>query len=126
MTRVAQGICLIFILMLGISGLTTMFMPTGFVDQVGFNPINNYAVTNVRTLGAPTLMMAIVTAIAALRKDWMLLLPASIYFALNFLARVTGAVVEGFEPVMTRGLILTAVLFILSQVAIYLFRTAKD
>lgn len=88
----------------------------------GFNAMSNYGFTNLRTLGAPTLSLAIITAIGAYRKEWLLILPASLYFGFNFLARLLSTVVEWYEPVMLFGLLMTFTLFILSQVALYTFR----
>ena len=125
MTRIAQLLSVIFVLFLGGSGVVSMFSPETIFAEVGFEAVSNYGVTNLRTLGAPTLALAIVTVLGAYRKDWWLILPASLYFLLNFSARLISVFAEGFEPIMTRGLILTMVLFTLSQVAIYLFRTAE-
>ncbi len=122
MIRLAQILTVLFVVVLGVAGLTTMFNPVALGEASGFNPIGNYGLTNVRTLGAPTLALAIVTAIGALRKDWLLILPASLYFLLNGSARIISVIVEGYEPVMLRGLLLTGVLFTLSLVALYLFR----
>ncbi|MEM8858936.1 MAG: hypothetical protein AAGD96_11480 [Chloroflexota bacterium] len=125
MIRLAQVFCAIFVLFLGVSGLASIFSPETIFAEVGFEAVSNYGVTNLRTLGAPTLALAIVTALGAYRKDWWLILPASLYFLLNFSARLISVFAEGFEPIMARGMILTIVLFTLSQVAIYMFRTAE-
>ena len=122
MTRFAQILCVLFVVVLGGAGLSTIFNPVGFAEPTGFNPVGNYGLTNIRTLGAPTLSLAIITAIAALRKEWLLVLPASLYFLFNLSARTISVFVEGYEPIMLRGLLLTSVLFILSQVALNIFR----
>ncbi len=125
MTRAAQLLSVIFVIFLGGSGIASIFSPETIFESVGFEAVSNYGVTNLRTLGAPTLALAIITALGAYRKDWWLVLPASLYFLFNFSARLISVFAEGFEPIMVRGLILTSVLFILSQVAIYLFRTSE-
>ncbi len=126
MTRFAQILCVLFVVVLGGAGLSTIFNPVGFAEPTGFNPVGNYGLTNIRTLGAPTLSLAIITAIAALRKEWLLVLPASLYFLFNLSARTISVFVEGYEPIMLRGLLLTSVLFILSQVALNIFRRMSD
>ncbi len=125
MTRIAQVIAAILVLVLGGAGIVTMFSPLSISEAAGFAPDNNYAITNVRTLGAPTLALAIITILGAIRKEWLLILPASLYFLLNFTARGISVVVEGYEPVMLKGLILTATIFVLSQVVLQSFLRAE-
>lgn len=122
MIKLAQILSAIFVLILGTAALTTMLFPEVINSPSGFNAATNYGFTNLRTLGAPTLSLAIITAIGAYRKDWLLILPASLYFLFNGSARVISVIVEGFEPVMITGLIFTFTLFTLSQVALHIFR----
>lgn len=124
MARFAQILSALFVLVLGGSALITIFSPMSINDPSGFNAVTNYGITNLRTLGAPTLSLAVITAIGALRKEWLLILPASLYFLFNGSARLISVFVEGYEPIMLRGLILTFTLFALSQVALHLFRRA--
>ena len=125
MIRIAQILSALFVVVLGGAGLTSMFSPMTIAEPSGFNPVGDYGLTNMRTLGAPTLALAIITAIGALRKEWLLILPAAMYFFLNALARIISVFAEGFEPIMTRGLVLTLVLVVLSQVALHIFRRAQ-
>jgi len=124
MLRVAQAIAALFVLALGAASISNMFNPAAVAETAGFNPISNYGLTNMRTLGAPTLSLAIFTAIGIYRKEWLLIVPAAMYFGFNLSARLISVAVEGFEPVMTRGLLLTSTLFVLALVSIYLFRQA--
>ena len=125
MIRVAQFLSLLFVLILGSAGLTTMLFPIHINEPSGFNAATDYGFTNLRTLGAPTLSLAIITAIGAIRKEWILVLPASMYFFLNGTARLISVFVEGYEPVMLRGLMLTFGLFLLSQIALHIFKRAS-
>ena len=122
MTRFAQFLSGLFVLVLGSAALTTIFFPDVINAPSGFNATTNYGFTNLRTLGAPTLSLAIITAIGAYRKEWLLLLPASMYFLFNWSARVISTFVEGYEPTMLLGLVFTFTLFVLSQVALHTFR----
>ena len=124
MIRLAQFLCVLFVFVLGSAGVASIFSPMTVFEPTGLDAVSNYGMTTLRTLGAPTLSLAIVTAIAAYRKEWLLILPASLYFLLNFSARLTSVFVEGYEPIMLRGLLLTSVLFVLSQVALHIFRRA--
>ena len=125
MLRFAQALCVLFVLIFLSASVSTIFFPRRFSDASGFNPTTDYAITNVRTLGAPLLSFAIVTTLGIVRRSWLLLLPASLYFLFNALARVISVLSEGYEPVMLRGLLLTFGLFALSQVAIYAFRRPR-
>ena len=122
MIRFAQILAGLFVLVLGGSALTTIVSPETINIPSGFNAVTNYGFTNLRTLGAPTLSLAIITLIGIFRKQWLFILPASMYFFFNGSARVISSFVEGYEPVMLRGLILTFGLFVLSQLVIYVFR----
>ncbi|KZN53905.1 hypothetical protein N474_18865 [Pseudoalteromonas luteoviolacea CPMOR-2] len=124
MTKLAQILSGFFVVILGSAGLVTMLLPEVINEPSGFNAITQYGLTNLRTLGAPTLSLAIITAIGAYKKQWLLILPASMYFFLNFLARTISTVVEGYDPIMLFGLLMTLSLFALSQIALHIFRKA--
>ncbi|KZN30591.1 hypothetical protein N480_06425 [Pseudoalteromonas luteoviolacea S2607] len=122
MIKFAQILSGLFVLILGSAALVTMLFPELINQPSGFNAVTNYGFTNLRTLGAPTLSLAVITAIGAYKKDWLLLLPATMYFFFNFFARAISTIIEGYEPVMLFGLVMTLTLFILSQVALHGFR----
>jgi len=126
MIRIAQILSGLFVLILGSAALVTMLFPAVINEPSGFNAVTNYGFTNLRTLGAPTLSLAVITAIGAYRKEWLLLLPASLYFGFNFSARVISTIIEGYEPTMLFGLIMTFTLFVLSQVALHGFRKTSQ
>lgn len=124
MIRFAQPLSVLFVLVLGGAGITAMLFPAAINETAGFNAVTDYGFTNLRTLGAPTLSLAIITAIGAYRREWLLLLPASMYFFLNGSARVISLFAEQYDPAMVRGLLLTFGLFALSQIALHIFRRA--
>ena len=126
MTRFAQVLSAVFVLVLGSAALVAIFSPMSINEPSGFNAVTNYGITNLRTLGAPTLSLAVITAIGTIKKRWLLILPASMYFFFNGSARVISTFVEGYEPIMLRGLLFTFTLFVLSQLAIYLFRKSEN
>jgi ABC-type arginine/histidine transport system permease subunit len=126
MIRIAQILSGLFVLVLGSAALVTMLFPAVINEPSGFNAATNYGFTNLRTLGAPTLSLAVITAIGAYKKEWLLLLPASLYFCFNFSARVISTFIEGYEPTMLFGLIMTFTLFVLSQIALHGFRANRQ
>lgn len=125
MERAAQILAGLFVLVLIAASVSNMFNPASVAETAGFNPTSNYGLTNMRTLGAPTLSIAIITTIGIYRKEWLLILPAAMYFGFNLTARLISIVVEGFEPVMVRGLGITSTLFFLALIAVYLFNRIK-
>lgn len=125
MLRFAQFLSILFVLILGGAGITAIFFPLSINEAAGFNALSDYGITNLRTLGAPTLSLAIITAISLIRKDWLLILPASMYFLFNGSSRLISVFEEGYDPIMLRGLLLTFALFTLSQIALHIFRKAK-
>ncbi len=126
MIRLAQALSVVFVLVLGSSALIAIFSPMTINEPSGFNATTDYGFTNLRTLGAPTLSLAVITAIGALKTRWLFLLPASLYFLFNCSARIISVFIEGYEPIMLRGLLLTFTLFLLSQVALQIFRRAEE
>lgn len=122
MNRFAQLLSWVFVLVLSAAGLMTMLFPAAVSEPAGFNPVTDYGLTNVRTLGAPTLALATTTAIGALRKEWLLILPAMMYFLLNASARTLSVFVEGYSSVMLTGLIFTFTLFVLAAFVVRTFR----
>ena len=126
MIRFAQVLAAVFVAVLASAGLTAMFAPDLIAEPSQFNVVTDYGTTNLRTLGAPTLSLAVITAIGAFRREWLLLLPAAMYFAFNLTARVTSVFVEGYESDMLRGLLFTGTLAILAQIALHTFRTAEE
>ncbi|TDF38230.1 hypothetical protein EYS14_11085 [Alteromonadaceae bacterium M269] len=125
MLRIAQALSILFVAIFVAASMTSIFLPETLGQASGFNPTTDYGLTNVRTLGAPLLSLAIITLLGARRKEWLLLLPASLYFFFNGSARVISLFFEQYDPVMLRGLVLTFGLFVLSQIALHTFRLSK-
>ena len=121
--RLAQALIALCILVLGTAAMTSIFSPHFVSEASGFSAQTDYGITNIRTLGAPTLALALTALFGLVRGDWRFVLPASLYFLFNGSARVISILGEGYDPVMIRGLIATFGLFAISQVAIYLLRT---
>lgn len=111
MIRIAQLFSALFVLIFSAAAVGPIFFPAELGEISGFNPINDYGLTNIRTLGAPLLMMAVMTAIAVYTKRWVFLLPATIYFVSNGLTRVLSLFNEQYDSVMIRGLVITFALF---------------
>jgi len=126
MLRIAQFISILFVIIFTAAAIPVIFFPEFLGGISGFNPISDYGLTNIRTLGAPLLMMAIMTSIGAYTRNWLFLLPATIYFPLNGLTRVLSLFNEQYDVVMLRGLFLTFGLFILAIWVVKTFRVTEN
>ena len=122
MTRIAQLVSVLFVVIFTVASMAAIFFPQNVGAASGFNPTSDYGLTNIRTLGAPLLMMAVVTAYGAYTRKWMLIIPASMYFLFNGLTRVLSVFNEQYDDVMLRGLFLTFTLFVTSLWVIKRFR----
>ncbi|WDE05838.1 hypothetical protein SG34_002575 [Thalassomonas viridans] len=125
MLRIAQFIAALFVIVFSVAAGAAIFFPDAVGAASGFNPTSDYGITNIRTLGAPLLMMAVVTAIGAYTRQWILLFPATIYFLFNGLTRVLSLFNEQYDDVMLRGLFLTFGLFTLAIFVLKTFRRAE-
>jgi len=125
MLRIAQFIAALFVLIFTAASISTIFFPQTVGAASGFNPLSDYGLTNIRTLGAPLLMMAVITGLGIYRQQSILLLPATIYFLFNGTTRVISLFNEQYDPIMLRGLLLTFVLFSLATWVLKIFRQAE-
>ncbi|WDE09544.1 hypothetical protein [Thalassomonas haliotis] len=125
MLRIAQLISILFVGVLSTAAIAAIFFPGSVGAASGFNPTSDYGLTNIRTLGAPLLMMAVVTAVAAYSRKWLFLLPATLYFLFNGLTRVISLFNEQYDEVMLRGLFLTFGLFLLATWVLKMFYQAE-
>lgn len=126
MFRIAQVLSSIFVIIFTAASMSAIFFPETLGAASGFNPTSDYGLTNIRTLGAPLLMMAIVTAVGIYAKNWIYLVPASMYFLFNGSTRVISLFNEQYDDVMLRGLFLTFGLFVVSLWVLKQFRQVQN
>jgi|GEM_PF-3002663 len=126
MVRLANIIASLFVIIFSAAGITATFFPQILGNTSGFNPISDYGLTNIRTLGAPLLMMAAISAYAIFAKNWILLAPACIYFLFNGMTRLISLFNEEYDPVMLRGIILTFSLFLLASWVIKTLKASQE
>ena len=122
MTRAAQILAGLLALFVAGFGLLYALNPLGASAANGLAPDTVFGMTNMRTLAAPMLMIALMTAIGAVRQSWEFLLPAALYFLFTALLRVLGLVADGFDTSTLRGLVLALVLFAVAEFALQIFR----
>lgn len=125
MTRAAQILAGLLALFVGFIAVQYLFRPMTVAPLNGFNPETTFGVSNVRTLAAPMIMIAFMSAVGALRQNWVFLLPAAIYFLATALIRVFGLIADGYDVSTIRGLVLAVVLFGVAEFALQVFRRAE-
>ncbi len=124
MQRAAQALSGLLALFLAAIGMLYTFNPSGVSAANNLLYETTFGATNMRTLAAPMLMMAIVTAIGAVRQDWKFLVPAAVYFLLTVVIRALGLALDGFDSGTLRGLAVAALLFVVAEVPVQVFRRA--
>ena len=125
MTRAAQILAGLMAAFTGFIALQYLVSPLTVSAINGFNPETTFGTTNTRTLAAPMLMVAGMAAAGAWRQQWILLLPAALYFLFTVIIRIFGLIADGYDISTLRGLILAAVLFGVAEFALQVFRRAE-
>lgn len=118
-TQILSG--LLALILFGFAGLY-LFNPMGASALNGLVPSDGYGVTNLRATAAPLAAMGLMAAIGAVKKDPVFLAPAALYFLFTLLIRVFGLIVDGAHSSTIRGLILAAVLFVIAEIGVQVFR----
>ena len=99
-----------------------LFNPMAASGANGLDPVGEYGLTNMRTLAAPLLAMAVMAGIGTVKKSFVFVAPAALYFLFTAVIRVFGLVVDGANSQTLRGLVLALVLFALAEFAIFVFK----
>lgn len=121
-TQILSG--LLAAILFGFAGLY-LLNPMGVSVLNGLTPTDAYGVTNLRATAAPLAAMGLMAAIGAVKKDPVFLAPAALYFLFTLLIRVFGLIVDGVHSSTVRGLILAAVLFVVAEVGVQVFRRLR-
>lgn len=124
MTRIAQVLSGLLAAFLAFASLSTIFDPASLA-RVGIGSVEDFGITALRTLGAPVLMMSVMSAIALRTQNWRYLVPVAIYALINAVIRIGGLAMDGVHTSTIRGLVLAVVVFLVAEVALQLFRRAE-
>ena len=65
-----------------------LFNPMAASGANGLDPVGEYGLTNMRTLAAPLLAMAVMAGIGTVKKNFVFVAPAALYFLFTALIRV--------------------------------------
>lgn len=99
-----------------------LFNPAGASAARGFEPIGSAGITSVRVMAAGFLMMAIMTAIGAFRKEAVFLMPAAIFFLTSLVIRFVSVFVDGADASDLRVFVPATLLFVVAEFVLQTFR----
>ena len=125
MLRIAQILSGLLALVLFVFAGFYIIIPEGAAAARGFDPVGEYGMTNIRILAAPFLMLAIMTAIGAVKKNYVFLAPAALYFLIAIVLRIVGIVADGADGTTVRVLVPAIVLFAIAEFALQVFKRAS-
>ena len=124
MMKTAQILAGLLALALFAFSAVYLFNPAGAASARGFVPEGAYGLTNVRLLGATFVTLGILTALGALKKEYMLVAPAALFFLVSIVIRIVGIIIDGADPTTIRVMVPAVVLFIVAEVALQVFKRA--
>ncbi len=117
--RILAGIVAATLLFLGVR---YMFSPDAVQSFVALTPDNGFGVSNLRAMGAPLIMLGIITAIGAIKSNHAFLTPAPVYFLVLIVARIVSLVMDGSDPSVIRALILAVVFFAVTEFSVQVIK----
>ena len=124
MMKIAQILAGLLALALFAFSAIYLFNPAGAASARGFVPDGAYGLTNVRLMGATFVTLGILTALGALKREYMLVAPAALFFLVSIVIRIVGIVVDGADPTTLRVMIPAVVLFVVAEFALQVFKNA--
>lgn len=121
--KIAGGVVAVILLILG---ARYMFTPSAVQGFIALTPESAFGTSNIRAMGAPLLMLGIVTAIGTVKASHEFLTPAPVYFLLLILSRIVTLVMDGSDPSVIRALILAVVFFVVSEFAVQVVKRSAN
>ena len=124
MLKIAQILAGLLALALFAFSAVYLFNPAGAASARGFVPDGAYGLTNVRLMGATFVSLGILTALGALKKEYMLVAPAALFFLVSIVIRIIGIIVDGADATTVRVMLPAVVLFVVAEFALQVFKRA--
>ena len=121
-TQILTG--LLALILFGFAGLY-LFNPLGASELNGMIPNDAYGITNMRVNAAALASFGVMAAIGAVKKDFVFVAPAALYFLFVILIRLLGLALDGGHSDTIRGLVLAIVLFIIAEIGVQVFKKNK-
>ena len=125
MLKIAQILSGLLALALFAFAALYIFNPTAAASARGFEPVGDYGMTNIRLLAATFVTLGSMSAIGAVKKNFLFLAPAAIYFLVSIVIRIIGITVDGADPTTLRVMIPAVILFIVAEFALQVFKRAE-
>ncbi len=103
-------------------GARHMFTPQAVQSITALTPDNAFGASNIRAMGAPLIMLGIVTAIGAIKSMYEFMVPVALYFLALIVARIVTLVADGSDPTVIRALILAIAFFAVTEFAVQVIK----
>lgn len=125
MMKIAQILSGVLALVLFAFAAFYLFNPSGAASARGFEPIGEYGTTSIRGLAATFVTLGVMSAIGAVKKNFVFLAPAALFFLVSIVIRIIGMIVDGADAATFRVMVPAVVLFIVAEVALQVFKRAE-
>jgi hypothetical protein len=127
MLKIAQILSGVLAVALLAFGSIYLFTPENAASARGFEPIGDYGLTNVRLMAASFITLGIMTAIGAMKRNFLFLAPAALFFLVSIVIRIIGIAVDGADATTVRVMVPAVILFVVAEFAVQVFkRSAAD
>ena len=120
--QIASGVIALFLAFVSFRYITN---PSSIAELTQMNVDSVFGTSNIRAQAATTLSLAILAALGAAKQNWYFLLPVALYFLTLVPIRIYSLIVDGSDSGTIRALILAAVLFVVAEVALNVFRKSE-
>lgn len=122
MLKIAQILSGLLALALFAFGSIYLFTPETAASARGFEPIGDYGLTNVRLMAASFITLGILTAIGAVKQNFLFLAPTALFFLVSLVIRIIGIVVDGADATTVRVIVPAVILFVVAEFAVQVFK----
>lgn len=126
MLKIAQILSGVLALALFAFAAYYLFSPAAAALARGFEPIGAYGLTNVRLLAATFITLGVLSAIGGVKKNFVFLAPAALFFLVSIVIRIIGIFVDGADPSTLRVMIPAVLLFVAAEIALQVFKRAEQ
>jgi hypothetical protein len=119
--QIVQGIVSAILLFLG---LRYMITPDAVHSITNLTADNGFGQSNIRAMGAPLIMLAIVGAIGAVKAEFAFSVPLPVYFLALIVTRIVTLAIDGSSPGVIKALIIAIVFFAATEFSAQVFKKA--
>ena len=124
MIRPAQILLGVVAAILLFLGLKFVFAPDSISAITALTADDGFGRSNIRAMGAPLIMLAIIGSIGAVKASFAYTLPVPLYFLMLIIARIVTLATDGSSPGVVKALIVAIVFFAVTEFALQVFKKA--